>query len=234
MTDRTTIAVAVCTYNRNEPLQVLLDALLVAAADVADLADVGVVVVDDRADGAARPVVDAYEGKFALGVHYRVSGRQNISLARNLAIETAMGVGEWIAMTDDDCEPVPGWLREYVEVQRRTGADAVTGPMRLRVPVGSPAWLEDQPFFADQLLPFTDGQRTDTAATNNSFLRASFVRGHPEIRFRPELGVLGGEPVELRHQGLGERGAGAGQHRRARHVVDEQRREVLRPTQRAG
>jgi succinoglycan biosynthesis protein ExoM len=195
MTERTSIAVAVCTYNRNEPLRVLLDALVVAAAEVRDLADVGVVVVDDRADGAARPVVERYENAFALGVHYRVSGRQNISLARNLALETALGVGEWIAMTDDDCEPVPGWLREHLLVQGRTGADAVTGPMKLRVPPGSPRWLEEQPFFADQLFPFVDGQRTDTAATNNSFLRSAFVREHPELRFRPELGVLGGEDM---------------------------------------
>ncbi len=195
MSGRTSIAVAVCTYDRNEPLRVLLDALVVCAAEVHDLADVGVVVVDDRADGAARPVVESYEGKFALGVHYRISGHQNISLARNLALETALGVGEWIAMTDDDCEPVPGWLRAYVEVQRRTGAGAVTGPMHLRVPSGSPRWLSDQPFFADQLFPFVDGQRSDTAATNNSFLRASFVREHPELRFRPELGVLGGEDM---------------------------------------
>ncbi len=193
--ERASVIVAVCTYNRNEPLRVLLAALLVTAADARDLVDLGVVVVDDNADGRARQVADDFDGRFALGVHYRVSGRQNISLARNIAIETAASLGEWIAMTDDDCEPVPTWLREHLTVQARAGADAVTGPMRARVPVGSPRWIADQPFFDDQLLQFRDGAAADTAATNNSLLRSSFVREHPEIRFRPELGVLGGEDM---------------------------------------
>lgn len=192
---RTSVIVAVCTYDRNEPLRVLLDALVVAAVEVRDRAEVGVVVVDDNADGKARPVVDDYAGVFALGIHYRVSGKRNISLARNIAIETAAGLGEWIAMTDDDCEPVPGWLRAHLDTEERTGADAVTGPMLARVPAGSPDWIEEQPFFEDQLLTFADGTWADTAATNNSMLRSSFVRDHPEIRFRPELGVVGGEDM---------------------------------------
>lgn len=193
--DRTKLIVAVCTYNRNEPLRTLLDAVIVAAAEVADRADVGVVVVDDNADGRARPVVDSFEGRFALGIHYRISGKQNISLARNIAIETAAPLGDWIAMTDDDCEPVTNWLRSHLEMQAATGADVVTGPMNLRVPPGSPKWIEEQPFFADQLFGFEDGAWVDTAATNNSMLRASFVREHPEVRFLPELGVVGGEDM---------------------------------------
>lgn len=195
MSTRTKIVVAVCTYHRNELLRALLQGVVVAAGEVRDRADVGVVVVDDDADGKARPVVDEFDESFALGIHYRISGKQNISLARNVAIETAAPLADWIAMTDDDCEPVPGWLRDHLAVQERTGADVVTGPMKLRVPPGSPKYLEEQPFFADQLLPFADGDEADTAATNNSFLRASFVRDHPEIRFLPELGVLGGEDM---------------------------------------
>ena len=33
------------------------------------------------------------------------------------------------------------------------------------------------------------------AATNNSIIRAEFVRDHPHIRFDPELGRLGGEDM---------------------------------------
>ena len=42
-----TIAVAICTYNRNEALAVLLEALLISVARLAGKATVGVVVVDD-------------------------------------------------------------------------------------------------------------------------------------------------------------------------------------------
>ena len=193
--ERTKVIVAVCTYNRNEALRTLLDALIVTSDEVRYRVDVGVVIVDDNADGKARPVVESFEGRFALGVHYRTSGKQNISLARNIAIETAASMGDWIAMTDDDCEPVPGWLREHVTSQERTGADVITGPMCVRVPPGSPKWIEAEPFFEDQLLGFADGAEADTAATNNSMLRAAFVRDNPEIRFLPELGVIGGEDM---------------------------------------
>ena len=57
---------------------------------MAGRAAVGVVVVDDTAEGRARTVVEQFEGRFELGITYRISGRQNISLARNLAIETGM------------------------------------------------------------------------------------------------------------------------------------------------
>ena len=68
-------------------------------------------------------MVERYDGRFELGVEYRLSGRQNISLARNLAIETASGMADWVAMTDDDCEPVPEWLEALFETERQTGAE---------------------------------------------------------------------------------------------------------------
>ena len=56
---RRTIAVAICTYQRNEALTNLLEALLISAAHVAGLAAVGVVIVDDFSDGQARSVFGA-------------------------------------------------------------------------------------------------------------------------------------------------------------------------------
>src|SRR3954454_20434042 len=135
---RTSIAVAICTYKRNDALTVLLHALLACAERVRDRASVGVAIVDDTADGQARSVVEAFAGRFELGLEYRISGKHNISIARNLALETALGIGDWIAMIDDDCEPPPQWLEALVNVQKRTGADAVTGRMIRRVPHGSP------------------------------------------------------------------------------------------------
>ena len=118
---RPTIAVAVCTYNRNEALTTLLEALITCASHLGERGAVGVVVVDDSADAKARRVVEQFEGRFELGIVYRISGRQNISLARNLAIEAAGELADWTAMTDDDCEPVPEWLVALLETQRTTG-----------------------------------------------------------------------------------------------------------------
>ena len=193
MNDLPRVMVAVCTFQRNEALRTLLNALRAVAATTAERASVGVVVVDDNPDQRAQSVVHDFQDVFALGCLYRISGKQNISLARNLAVDTACADADWVAMIDDDCEPEARWLCEFLEVLDATGADCVTAPMNLRVPPGSPSWLSEQPFFDDVRGNFADRQLMDIAATNNSMIRARFLRDHPEIRFDPKLGRLGGE-----------------------------------------
>jgi succinoglycan biosynthesis protein ExoM len=190
-----TIAVVICTYNRNEALAVLLEALLISAARVKGRAAVGVAVVDDSSDGKARTVVERFEGLFELGIHYRISGRQNISLARNLAVETGSEIADWTAMIDDDCEPIPEWLEAMLDIQQRTGADAVTGTMVRRVPAGSPKWINDEPFLEYGLNRFDDGAQIQIAATHNSMISGRWLKDHPMIRFRPDLGDKGGEDM---------------------------------------
>jgi glycosyltransferase involved in cell wall biosynthesis len=189
------IVVAICTYKRNEPLRTLLSALIEVAASARERAEIGVVVVDDNPDQRARAVVDEFQDAFALGIRYRTSGKGNISLARNIAVNTASEDADWVAMVDDDCEPEPDWLCAYLDVLEATNADCATGPMNLRVPEGSPSWLHEQPFFDDVRFSYENAAPLDVAATNNSIIRASFLRDHPEIRFAPELGKLGGEDM---------------------------------------
>lgn len=193
---RTTVAVAICTHYRNGPLEVLLRALKVNAERLGGRAAVGVVVVDDSADRCAREVVDRFESCFELGIHYRVSGHHNISLARNMAIGAASEIADWVAMTDDDCEPEPAWLETLLDVQRRTGADAIAGRYRRRAPPGAPSWLSDEPFLEIALMgEVDDGGELDMAGTNNSLVSSRWWKAHPEVRFDPRLGVAGGEDV---------------------------------------
>ncbi len=195
MSARPKIIVAICTFQRNDPLRTLLNALVAVAAETGERADIGVVVVDDNSDQRARKIVDEFEGAFALKCQYRHSGQRNISLARNLAVNTASADADWVAMIDDDCEPERRWLCEFLDVLESTGADCVTGPQNVRVPPGSPAWLSDQPFFDDLRFELADRALMNTAATHNSMIRAAFLRDHPDIRFDPELGRLGGEDM---------------------------------------
>lgn len=197
---RSRIAAAICTYNRPGPLATLLESLLVNAKRLAERAAVGVVIVDDSIDGNARVVVERFAHRFELGLEYRVSGRQNIAIARNLALDTAIGLADWIAITDDDCEPAPDWLEALLELQGRTGADAICGTLQRRVPPGAPRWLTDEPFLdLGQWEGVEDGGELDSAATHNSMLSGRWLREHPHIRFDPELGITGGEdPVFYR------------------------------------
>lgn len=193
--DRTSVAVAICTYKRNEDLAVLLRALIACAERVRDRAAIGVAVIDDTAEGGARSVVEAFADKFELGLEYRISGKQNISLARNLAIGTAMDMADWTAMTDDDCEPPVEWIEALLDVQARTNADAVTGRMIRRAPPGSPKWLDDEPFFDLGVEETADGAELAAGATFNSMIRSAWLKAHPDIRFDPAFGVIGGEDM---------------------------------------
>jgi succinoglycan biosynthesis protein ExoM len=200
------VAVAICTFKRNDLLLRLLDALLLCAERVSADASIGVVLVDDTPEGLARPVAEAFAGRFELGLQYRISGRKNISLARNMAVEGAMEIAEWTVMTDDDCEPPPGWLEALIDVQQRTMADAITGRMVRRVPDGSPRWITEQPFLELGVETFPDGGEVPAAATFNTMLSSRWLKDHPDIRFSPEYGVIGGEDMvffrEARAAGL--------------------------------
>jgi succinoglycan biosynthesis protein ExoM len=189
------IVVAVCTYRRNDPLQRLLDALLRNQDRLGDCADVGVVIADDNDDGRARSVADAYRERFRLGVTYRHVGSGNISTARNATLDEALPLSDWVAMTDDDCVPVDGWLGAMLAVQRATGADAVTGRCELCADDDAPSWITDEPFLTRGEFRFDDGDSVPTAGTNNSFLRSAFFRERPDIRFREDLGETGGEDM---------------------------------------
>ncbi len=203
---RPKIVVAVCTYRRNDLLAVMLESAAVAAEKVTDRADVGLVVVDDNPDGAARPVVERFAERFA-DIGYSQLGGGNISLARNRGLETALGSGaDWIAMTDDDCEVPVGWLSSYLDAQAATGFDIGTSALMPVPPADAPAWLIEAPFFGDAQFDATDLAPMNTAATNNSFLRAELVSGDDPIRFREDLGVIGGEDMVF-YRTLHQRGA---------------------------
>jgi succinoglycan biosynthesis protein ExoM len=198
----TTVAVCVCTYNRNPQLRRLLEAVAASATKAADQARVAMVVVDDNPDAGAKPVVDEFTDRFPLGIHYRHSGQQNISIARNLGLKAGIALAEWVAMTDDDCEPSPGWISELLATQARTGADAITGPLHLSFPSGSPSWLHDEPFLLGETAEHPEGARVELAQTHNSIVASAWLRAHPEHRFTPDLGRLGGEDMVFFRAGV--------------------------------
>jgi glycosyltransferase involved in cell wall biosynthesis len=174
----------------------MLDSLQVAADNAKPEIDLGVVVIDDNADGSARAVVDNSTARFPLGLHYVMVGSGNIATARNAGLEAAMELADWVAMVDDDQIVVPEWLTELVRVQQETGADAVTAPVYARFPDDSPAWLTDQPFADLWGTPKKpDGAPVTDLQTANSMIRTSFLRDNPKVRFFKDLGEVGGEDM---------------------------------------
>ena len=193
--ERLRVAVAICTYQRNEALARLLGSLARLARLNANDLSLGVVVVDDSVEQLARELVLKFSEEFELKATYRHSGARNISKARNLAVETASEIGDWIAMTDDDCEPGDHWLAELNRVRLATGAQVVTGPLVRCAPKGSPNWLVEQPFLNRSRFHGVDGQEMEHAFTNNSIISARLIREYPDLRFKPEFGRIGGEDM---------------------------------------
>src|SRR5680860_847224 len=167
--DRPTVVVAVCTYQRNDQLRRLLQGLVVAADAARHLCRVGAVIVDDNPDQRAATVVAQFRDQLEVGVHYRLAGRQNISEARNVALESALPLSDWVAMTDDDCVPDSEWLADLITSQRRTGADAISGRMVRRAPAGSPRWLIER-FLQQGVSIFETDIELSMASTHNSMV----------------------------------------------------------------
>jgi GT2 family glycosyltransferase len=100
------ISVVVPNYNRPEPLRHCLEAL--AALDY-PVDRYEVIVVDD----GGRAPLDGLVGGYRDRLQVRLLRQDNLGpgAARNTGAAAVRG--EYLAFTDDDCRPEPGWLRAF-------------------------------------------------------------------------------------------------------------------------
>lgn len=183
------VAVCVATFRRAELLAGLL-ASLGRLEPRRHPAEVRVVVVDNDAAASARAAVEAARAASALEVEYVVEPERNISLARNRGVARALAWGaEWVAFVDDDEVVRPGWLDELLEVQARSGADAVAGAVVPRFTGPVPAWAERSGVFSR--LHRRSGEPVAFVATHNALVAARLLHreGGP---FDPDFGLSGG------------------------------------------
>lgn len=192
----TTVDVVIATYRRPDRLAVGLSRLKAAAAAAPPGWRVGVTVVDDDPAGSAHPVAAQFADAFSAGVTYLSCGARNISLARNMGLESALKKADWVGSLDDDVEVSSDWVRVCAAAVSETPFNAVTGPLLKDFPHG-PAWLSDQPFDQLGILAGRDGEAAFTCATGNNWVEADFLRSHPSLRFSPDLGRTGGEDMEF-------------------------------------
>lgn len=200
---RCRLAVLVCTYNRPHRLRHLLDRLEEVRA-LGATEPFRCVVVDDSPEGSAKDAVGEWlQGSRALDVSYVFHGSRNISLARNAAAASAEDA-EWWFLLDDDGSPPLEWMTTLLDAQARSGADLICGGVRYVPPDGAPDWLQRQGFL--DVNHYLEDAEPEFGCLANALLRASWWREHPEVRFRPEFGVRGGEDlvflIDARRAGL--------------------------------
>jgi succinoglycan biosynthesis protein ExoM len=163
-----------------------------AALEVPD-GSVRILVVDDSPEGGAAEVVDNLRGKVGIAVEYFASAAADISIARNHALRLGAAGSDFVACLDDDCVPTPGWLRELLRIADQHHADVVVGHRQFVAGTAGPIWLTEEPFLAENL-HYSDGSVPDRGNTANMLVRSSWQQSSG-VRFRPEMGKLGGEDM---------------------------------------
>ncbi len=133
------ITVAVITYNRSDLLRETL-AGLVRQEYPADCWEL--LVIDNNSKDDTRDVVSSFMASTP-SPRYILETRQGLDYGRNRAIEE--GIGEVIALVDDDVLVEPTWLSQLVapfSSERSHSIGVVGGEVVPVFPDGIPRWLE--------------------------------------------------------------------------------------------
>lgn len=187
------ITICICTYKRPRMLLHLLRK--VAELETAELFTYSIVVVDNDCEESARKIVDAFRKDSSVEIHYYSEPEQNISLARNKAVQNA--TGNYLALIDDDEYPEKNWLIKMYKAVHTYKADGVLGPVKPFFEEKPPAWVIKGKFYERPRKKRRTGSVLgwlDTRAGNVLIRRSIFMESG--ILFNPALG-RGGEDNEL-------------------------------------
>jgi succinoglycan biosynthesis protein ExoM len=176
------VSVCICTYQRLSLLRRLLDAL--RNQDTQGAFTYSVVVVDNDKLRSAEGVVSGFADASGIAIKYCVEPRQNIALARNMAIETVQG--DYVAFIDDDEFPTNRWLLTLFEARERFGVDGALGPVKPHFDSAPPRWVVEGRFYDRPSYPtgyVIDGSK---GRTGNVLLKKQIFEAL-DPPFRPEF-----------------------------------------------
>jgi glycosyltransferase involved in cell wall biosynthesis len=178
----THITVCICTYKRIGLLRSLLEDLL--AQDTNELFTYSILVVDNDSGQSAREVIAEFAAKPTIKIEYYVEPEQNISLARNKAIEHAGG--EYVVFIDDDENPIQRWLLTLFEACVKYNAYGALGPVHPRYAETPPAWVIEGRFYDRPTYPTGMVIDWQKGRTGNTLLKRE-VFAELTVPFRPEF-----------------------------------------------
>ena len=176
------ISVCICTYKRLQFLGRLLREL--GDQNTNGLFTYSILVVDNDHLQSAKVLVEDYAAASLVPVAYCTEPRQNIALARNKAVENA--VGDFVAFIDDDEFPDKSWLLTLFCACGRYNADGVLGPVKRYFDEAPPKWIMRGNFY--ERATYATGLVIDwrKGRTGNVLLKKRiFVPG--DLAFNPEF-----------------------------------------------
>ena len=175
------VDVCVCTYQRTQSLQRLLESL----ATQRDAPSFRVLIADNHATPVEAERVAQWAQLLPLSIRYLHAPAHNISIARNACLDHAGA--EFIAFIDDDEIASANWLAQLT--QAIADVDVVFGPVQAVYATDMPAWMQRGEFHA-KVPAHRAGGDCDTGHTANVLLRRRCIG---TLRFDPALGNSGGE-----------------------------------------
>jgi len=185
------ISICICTYNRPNMLLRLLKELKNQRTD--GKFTYSVVIVDNDYKQSARKIVDFMKSKCSFSIDYYAEPIQNISLARNMAIQNAQG--DFIAFIDDDEFPTSAWLFNHYNFLCRSTADGSLGPVLPYYEIEPPSWVLKGKFFNRPSYRTGSVLRWNETRTGNVLLKRDLFSSN-EIAFDPKFGG-GGEDKDF-------------------------------------
>jgi len=130
------ISVCVCTYKRPRMLAKLLRKLQYQI--IGKSVTYSIVIVDNDHAQSAKIIVTLFKDNSAVNIAYYTESEQNISLARNKAVENAKG--DFIAFIDDDEFPAPNWLLNLFRAYNKFRAGGILSPVITYYEIEPPKW----------------------------------------------------------------------------------------------
>ena len=186
---RIAVTVCICTFRRPSVLRAVES---VARQKLPPAIAMRVLVVDNDASPSAKDAIEEFRATTSAEIGYRHAPGQNISIARNAALDATST--PWLAFLDDDEYASSDWLAKLVAA--RQGAEAVFGPCEAIYRDDAPSWIKSGDYHSNRILH--PGKTIDTGYTSNALIDMGFVR-RKGLAFDPALGETGGEDTMFFH-----------------------------------
>jgi glycosyltransferase involved in cell wall biosynthesis len=152
-----TVSVVVCTYNRRDYLQRLLDYLPFQTCPRFE-----VVIVDGPSNDGTRQLLERYKGRIKIAFNEE----RNLSKSRNLGIELA--AGDIVAFIDDDAIPFDDWIETILKSYNER-------PL-ITVGIGGPAYYSGTLKFQSCDIAFNELAEAKVNVESSEIGRNGFVR----------------------------------------------------------
>lgn len=187
----THISVCICTYNRVQLLMRLLREI--ESQKTESKFTFSIVIVDNDSKQSARDAVLSFSRNSSTAIQYLCEPEQNISLARNKALQHAKG--EYVALIDDDEYPSDTWLLKLHDACLELSADGIQGPVIPKFEDGVPNWVIKGKLYQRPI--YTRGMCLDwrQGITGNLFIKKSMLESS-SCHFEPACGS-GGEDKDF-------------------------------------